>query len=65
MLWQADGAQAVARDDEGEHVLKVGKRYRCEGCGSEVLVTKATDTVLGCCSAEMQLLEPKKTASAD
>ena len=47
------------------HVLKVGKRYRCEGCGSEVLVTKATDTVLGCCSAEMQQLEPKKTASAD
>ncbi|MDP1818301.1 MAG: hypothetical protein Q8K58_00220 [Acidimicrobiales bacterium] len=46
-------------------MLKVGKRYRCEGCGTEVLVTKATDSALACCTGDMQMLEPKKTASAD
>lgn len=46
-------------------MLKVGKRYQCGGCGTEVLVTKATDTALSCCAGEMQMLEPKKTASAD
>lgn len=46
-------------------MLKVGKRYQCDGCGTEVLVTKATDTTLSCCTGEMHVLEPKKTASAD
>lgn len=45
--------------------LQVGKRYRCEECNTEVLVTKPSDTTLSCCGADMPLVEPKKTASAD
>ena len=45
--------------------LKVGKRYQCEQCGTEVLVTKPSQGALTCCVGEMNLLEPKKTASAD
>lgn len=45
--------------------LKVGKRYRCEGCGTEVLVTKVSPGDLECCGETMGQLEPKKTASAD
>jgi desulfoferrodoxin-like iron-binding protein len=45
--------------------LKVGKRYRCEECGTEVLVTKPSPGDLLCCRAQMGQLQPKKTASAD
>ncbi|MDA8438040.1 MAG: hypothetical protein M0Z51_04135 [Propionibacterium sp.] len=45
--------------------LKIGKRYRCEQCGTEVLVTKSSDSDLACCAGAMQQLTPKKTASAD
>ncbi len=45
--------------------LKVGKRYKCESCGTEVLVTKPSQSDLTCCAAVMEQLEPKKTASAD
>ncbi len=45
--------------------IQIGKRYRCEGCSTEVLVTKPSDTALACCGADMALVEPKKTASAD
>jgi hypothetical protein len=45
--------------------IQVGKRYRCASCNTEVLVTKPSDTTLSCCDADMPLLEPKKTASAD
>ncbi|HEX5365529.1 MAG TPA: hypothetical protein VFW63_02545 [Acidimicrobiales bacterium] len=45
--------------------LKVGKRYRCEQCGTEVLVTKPSPGDLVCCRGEMEQLQPKKTASAD
>ncbi len=44
---------------------QVGKRFKCETCGSEVLVTKPGDGELQCCTAVMVLVEPKKTASAD
>lgn len=46
-------------------MLQIGKRYRCEGCAAEVLVTKASDGSLECCGAEMGQLQPKKTASSD
>lgn len=45
--------------------LKVGKRYKCGDCGTEVLVTKPSGGDLICCAATMEQLEPKKTASAD
>lgn len=45
--------------------LQLGKRYACESCGTTVLVTKPSDGSLTCCEAEMQLQQPKKTASSD
>ena len=44
---------------------QVGKRYKCADCGTEILVTKSGDGSLRCCRADMELLVPKKTASAD
>ena len=46
-------------------MLQVGKRYSCESCGTELLVTKPSDGELSCCEAPMVLLQPKQTASAD
>ncbi|HVA43252.1 MAG TPA: hypothetical protein VNF50_07210 [Acidimicrobiales bacterium] len=46
-------------------MLQVGKRYQCQSCGTELLVTKASEGDLSCCSAPMELLKPKQTASAD
>jgi hypothetical protein len=46
-------------------MLQAGKRYRCDECGTEALVTKPSEGALNCCEAEMQLQQPKKTASAD
>lgn len=46
--------------------VQPGKRYRCAGCGGEVLVTKPSATaVLLCCGVEMEQRQPKQTASAD
>lgn len=44
---------------------QVGKRFRCETCGSEVLVTKGGEGELRCCETVMEPVKPKKTASAD
>lgn len=44
---------------------QVGKRFKCESCGSEVLVTKGGEGALNCCGAPMEPLKPKQTASAD
>ena len=46
-------------------MLQVGKRYQCESCGTELLVTKPADGDLSCCDAPMELVKPKQTASAD
>ncbi len=46
-------------------MLQVGKRHRCEECGIEVLVTKASGGALSCHNAEMPQLQPKKVASSD
>jgi desulfoferrodoxin-like iron-binding protein len=34
---------------------QVGKRYFCERCGSEMLVTRAGEGLLTCCGEPMQL----------
>jgi desulfoferrodoxin-like iron-binding protein len=46
-------------------VLQVGKRYKCDTCGAEVLVTKPGEGALSCCQQEMGLLQPKTTPSSD
>lgn len=46
-------------------MLQIGKRYECESCGTQALVTKAGEGDLACCTGEMKILEPKKTKSAD
>ncbi len=44
---------------------KLGKRYKCEACGTEVLCTKAGEGALACCEKEMQVQEPKPLPSSD
>ncbi|MFQ5875745.1 MAG: desulforedoxin [Dehalococcoidia bacterium] len=34
---------------------QTGKRYRCEKCGSEFIVTRGADGTLSCCGQEMVL----------
>jgi len=45
--------------------LQVGKRYKCESCGAEVLITKPGAGDLLCCDKAMELLQPKTTPSSD
>ncbi len=44
---------------------QLGKRYKCEVCGTEVLCTKAGEGVLVCCGQEMKVQEPKPLPSSD
>jgi desulfoferrodoxin-like iron-binding protein len=44
---------------------QVGKRFKCESCGTEALITKPGGGEISCCNAPMELIVPKKTASAD
>lgn len=47
-------------------MLQTGKRYNCEQCGTQVLVTKPSpDGELTCCGTAMELQKPKQTKSAD
>ncbi len=53
-------------------MAQVGKRYKCETSGIEVLVTKGGEGELYCLPTdsgdgpiEMTLVQPKQTASAD
>jgi len=44
----------------------MGKRFRCETCGTQVLVTRASnDGTLECCTQPMVEEEPKQLASSD
>ena len=44
---------------------QLGKRYRCETCGTEVLCTKAGDGAIICCEKEMTVVEPRPLPSSD
>ncbi|HKP19139.1 MAG TPA: hypothetical protein VJT84_11715 [Gaiellaceae bacterium] len=44
---------------------QLGKRFVCEECGTETLVTKAGDGSAACCGKEMQPKETKPLPSAD
>jgi len=44
---------------------QLGKRYRCEVCGTEILCTKAGEGGPACCDKEMAIQEPKALPSSD
>jgi desulfoferrodoxin-like iron-binding protein len=44
---------------------QLGKRFKCEACGSEVLCTKAGEGAVVCCGKEMELQKPKALPSSD
>ena len=44
---------------------QLGKRYKCEKCGIEVLCTKPGEGVFVCCGQEMKVQEPKPLPSSD
>ena len=46
-------------------MVQLGKRYRCEVCGTELLCTKAADGDPVCCQKEMELQQPNKEKSSD
>jgi desulfoferrodoxin-like iron-binding protein len=62
LLQPAHGNQKVRR-----HTMpsKLGKRYKCEVCGTEALSTKPGEGTLTCCDQEMKLQEPKTIPSSD
>ena len=46
-------------------MAQLGKRYRCEVCGTEILCTKAGEKVPVCCYKEMNVQEPRPLPSSD
>jgi len=44
---------------------QLGKRYRCQSCGSEVLCTKQGEGAVICCDQEMIAQEPRPLPSSD
>jgi len=43
----------------------LGKRFLCEVCKSEVLITKASDGDLECCDQPMTMQQPRPLPSSD
>jgi hypothetical protein len=43
----------------------LGKRFVCEICKSEVLITKAGEGNLECCDKEMTMQQPRPLPSSD
>jgi len=46
-------------------MAQLGKRFRCEVCGTTVLCTKAGAGTPQCCDKEMQPQDPKPLPSSD
>jgi hypothetical protein len=46
-------------------MAQLARRYKCEGCSTEVLCTKAGEGKPVCCDKEMALQEPKPLPSSD
>lgn len=44
---------------------QLGKRYRCDECGTMVLCTKAGEGAIQCCAGTMEVQEPRKLPSSD
>jgi hypothetical protein len=43
----------------------IGKRYRCEECGTEVICVRAGTGGVGCHARRMELLAPKPLPATD
>ena len=43
----------------------LGKRYTCEQCGAELLITKGGDSELSCHGTTMVIAQPKTLPSSD
>ena len=50
---------------EVKSMAQLGKRYRCEACGTEILCTKAGEGNPVCCEKEMEMQEPRPLPSSD
>jgi desulfoferrodoxin-like iron-binding protein len=46
-------------------VSQLGKRYRCQVCGTEVLCVKTGEGTIVCCGQEMVVQEPRTIPSSD
>ncbi|MBM3166295.1 MAG: hypothetical protein FJZ94_02430 [Chloroflexi bacterium] len=46
-------------------VNQLGKRFKCQTCGTEVLCTKAGEGAIACCGKAMELQEPRPLPSSD
>ncbi len=44
---------------------QLGKRYRCQVCGTEVLCVKSGTGSVTCCGKEVEVQEPKPIPSSD
>jgi hypothetical protein len=44
---------------------QLGKRYRCDKCGTEVLCTKAGEGNTTCCEQDLAQQQPKQIPSSD
>lgn len=44
---------------------QLGKRYKCEQCGTEVLCTKASEGAIQCHAKPMVVQEPRPIPSSD
>lgn len=46
-------------------MAQLGKRYRCDACGTEVLCSKVGERKPVCCDKEVRIQEPKPLPSSD
>jgi len=44
---------------------QLGKRYRCQVCGTEILCVKSGQNVVSCCGQEVVMQQPKAIPSSD
>ena len=44
---------------------QLGKRYRCQVCGTEILCVKSGPNVASCCGQEVVMQQPKAIPSSD
>lgn len=44
---------------------QLGKRYRCQVCGTEVLCVKGGPGDAKCCDKDMELVQPRPIPSSD